>query len=92
MPQFTPQFKSHPGQARMALDPIPFPRESAWSRDENGAGPRGRETEASAPYRFAANSATRQAESALDRAQRQMDRLKALLGDQPGGDDRPHAA
>lgn len=82
-----PTLKFHPAQLRETLDPIPFPR-STWGSE--GAASRWRE---GAPvYRFAGRdqSASALAESAVERAQRQMDRLKELLGNT--GDDRPSAA
>ncbi len=88
-----PQLKFHPAHLREALDPIPFPR-SSWTLggiDEPRLAPRWQE---GAPtYRFAArmNDASNMTDSVLERAQRQMDRLRELLGSN-FGDDRPSAA
>ncbi|MBS0186808.1 MAG: hypothetical protein JSS51_01995 [Planctomycetes bacterium] len=81
-----PTLKFHPAQLREAFDPIPFPR-SSWG----AAGEHSRWSQGAPVYRFGSGiDATHLAESALDRAERQMERLKALLGD--NGDDRPSAA
>ncbi|MGH7244445.1 MAG: hypothetical protein ACREJD_13625 [Phycisphaerales bacterium] len=82
-----PTLKFHPAQLREALDPIPFPRQS-WGTESA----KSRWGEGAPVYRFGGSrsDASAMAESALDRAERQMERLKALLGS--GGDDRPHAA
>lgn len=81
-----PTLKFHPAQLREAMDPIPFPRQS-W----DAAGRLSRWREGAPVYRFGANlDAGAMAESALDRAERQMERLKALLGND--GTDRPSAA
>lgn len=81
-----PTLKFHPAQLREAMDPIPFPRQ-AWE----AGGPFNRWQEGAPVYRFGARiDAGSMAESAVDRAERQMERLKALLGS--GGGDRPSAA
>ena len=82
-----PTLKFHPAQLREALDPIPFPR-SSWGAEGGLA----RWREGAPVYRFAGRvqSASAMAESAVERAQRQMDRLKELLGS--ADDDRPSAA
>ncbi|MBX3380181.1 MAG: hypothetical protein KF805_08790 [Phycisphaeraceae bacterium] len=82
-----PTLKFHPAQLREALDPIPFPRQ-AWGTGADLA----RWREGAPVYRFAGRfeNAPAMAENSLDRAQRQMDRLKELLGS--SDDDRPNAA
>jgi hypothetical protein len=81
-----PTLKFHPAQLREAMDPIPFPRQ-AWE----ASGHLARWREGAPVYRFGARmDAGAMAESALDRAERQMERLKALLGSD--GSDRPSAA
>lgn len=86
------QLKFHPATLREALDPIPFPRQS-WQPgrvETTVAQPRWNEGASNLPFGRSQNAAA-MAESALDRAQRQMDRLKELLG-AGSGDDRPSAA
>lgn len=84
-----PTLKFHPAQLREAMDPIPFPRQ-AWGMGAE-AGHLNRWREGAPVYRFGAQAdAGAMAESALDRAERQMERLKSLLGSD--GSDRPSAA
>lgn len=82
-----PTLKFHPAQLREALDPIPFPRQS-WGMGAQAS----RWREGAPVYRIdgRVHDATAMAENSLDRAQRQMERLKALLG--TTDDDRPSAA
>lgn len=80
--------KFHPAEGRGENDPIPFPKDEQWAR-ANAAPSRWRD---GAPvYRLGDSQASSMAEKALDRAQRQMDRLRDLLGN-PDGGDRPSAA
>lgn len=85
--------KYHPVENRGENDPIPFPRSEHWTRAE--AAP-SRWKDGAPVYHLCdgnrrGDAAARMAENVLDRAQRQMDRLRDLLGN-PDGGDRPSAA
>ncbi|HEX8878265.1 MAG TPA: hypothetical protein VF777_16080 [Phycisphaerales bacterium] len=79
--------KFHPAEGRGENDPIPFPKDEHWTR----ANAPSRWRDGAPVYRLGDNRASSMAEKALDRAQRQMDRLRDLLGN-PDGSDRPSAA
>lgn len=85
--------KYHPADNRSENDPIPFPRSEQWTRAE-AAPSRWKDGAPVFSFRDSArrgDSAASMAENALDRAQRQMDRIRDLLGN-PDGGDRPSAA
>lgn len=85
--------KYHPAENRSENDPIPFPRSEQWTRAE-AAPSRWKDGAPVFSIRDSSrrgDSAASMAENALDRAQRQMDRIRDLLGN-PDGGDRPSAA
>jgi hypothetical protein len=87
------KLKFHPAEHRDSSDPIPFPRQGGWSGTLGSVNAEPRWAQGAPVYRFAGRpiDAVSMAESAVDRAQRQMERLKELLGAEIG-DDRPSAA